>query len=164
MQEGCTGEWIDIPGTDMTSYTPAAPMVTTCYRRQVQDVVCNTVAFSGYKRFEIFEDPVSQTIEPLPSILNVCSGTYLTATFSGGSGGFPGGTTDIYEYSTDNGSSWNGYFPGQNISSGGLSGSNAVRIRTRRISTGVNGCNYGSWVYVSWSVRPAPITSNIYHR
>ena len=164
MQEGCSGEWIDIPGTDMTSYTPVAPVTTTCYRREVHDVVCNTVACTGYKRFEIFEDPVSQIIEPIPSLLNICAGTFLSATFSGGSGGFPGGTTDIYEYSTDNGSSWSEYFPGQNISTSGLSGSNAVRIRTRRISTGVNGCNYGSWVYVSWFVRPAPNTSNIYHR
>ena len=42
MQEGCTGGWNDISGTNTTSYTPAAPAVTTCYRRKVTDMVCNT--------------------------------------------------------------------------------------------------------------------------
>jgi hypothetical protein len=164
MQEGCTGGWNDISGTNTTSYTPVAPAVTTCYRRKVTDIVCNTEAYTGFKRFEIFEDPVSQNIVPSPSNLAVCSGTFISATFTGGSGGYPGGYTDIYEYSTNNGTSWSTYTAGQNIPTTNLSGSNVVQIRTRRISTGVNGCNYGSYVNVSWSVNPLPNTSAIYHR
>jgi hypothetical protein len=164
MQEGCTGGWTDISGTNTLSYTPVAPPVTTCYRRKVTDLVCNTESFTAIKIFEIFEDPVSQNIVPSPENTTVCSGTFISATFTGGSGGFPGGFTDIYEYSTNNGTSWAAYSPGQNISTAGLSGSNVVRIRTRRISTGVNGCNYGSYVIVSWSVNPIPVTSAIYHR
>jgi hypothetical protein len=164
LQEGCEGGWIDIAGTDMTSYTPVAPAMTTCYRRKVTDIVCNTETYTDFKRFEIFEDPVSQNIVPSPANLTVCAGTSISATFTGGSGGFPGGCTDIYEYSTNNGTSWITYSPGQNIPTAGLSGSNVVQIRTRRISTGVNGCNYGSYVTVSWSVNPVPVTSAIFHQ
>jgi len=164
LREGCMGEWTDIPGTNTTSYTPVAPAVTTCYRRNVTDLVCNTEAWTDFKRFEIFEDPVSQDIVPQPADLIVCAGYPVSATFTGGSGGFPGGTSDIYEYSTNSGTSWSVYSPGQNISTTGLSGTNVVRIRTRRISTGVNGCNYGSYVIVSWNVNPIPSTSAIYHR
>jgi len=164
LQTGCTGGWIDIPGTDMTSYTPAAPEVTTCYRRKVTDLVCNTEAWTDFKRFEIYEDPVSQNIVPQPVNLTVCSGFPASATFTGGSGGFPGGTVDIYEYSTNTGTSWSSYSAGQNIPTTGLSGSAVVQIRTRRISTGVDGCNWGSYVTVAWSVNPLPTTSPIYHR
>jgi hypothetical protein len=163
MQEGCTGGWTDIPGTNMTSYTPVAPAVTTCYRRKVTDLICTTEEFTSFKRFEIFEDPVSQNIIPLPPNLIVCSGIPISATFTGGSGGFPGGCTDIYEFSTNNGTSWMAYSPGQNIPTAGLSGSNVVQIRTRRISTGVNGCNYGAYVISTWTVNPLPNTSPIYH-
>lgn len=164
IQEGCSGEWIDISGTNMTSYTPAAPPLTSCYRRKVTDIICSTEAYTDFKRFEIFEDPVSQNIEPLPATSAVCEGTLISATFSGGSGGFPGSCTDIYEYSINSGISWNGYSPGQTIPTAGLTGSNIIRIRTRRISTGVNGCNYGSYVTVSWNVIPVPVTPAIFHR
>ena len=164
MQEGCTGGWNDISGTNTLSYTPVAPSVTTCYRRKVTDIVCSTDAYTDFKRFEIFEDPVSQTIVPLPASLTACAGSPVSATFAGGSGGFPGGTTDIYEYSTNTGTSWSTYSPAQNISTTGLSGADIVQIRTRRISTGVNGCNYGSYVRVSWTVKPSPNTTAIYHR
>jgi hypothetical protein len=164
IQEGCSGGWNDISGTNMTSYTPAAPPVTTCYRRKVSDNICNTDAFTDFKKFEIFEDPVSQNIIPVPLNLVVCSGIFISATFTGGSGGFPGGCTDSYEYSTNSGGNWSVYSPGQNISTSGLSGSNVVQIRTRRISTGVNGCNYGAFVSFSWSINPTPATSAIFHR
>jgi hypothetical protein len=164
LQEGCTGEWNDISGTNTTSYTPVAPSVTTCYRRKVTDIVCDTENHTEYKRFEIFEDPVSQDIIPSPSNLSACSGNPISATFTGGSGGYPGGYTDLYEYSTNYGASWSTYLPGENILTNGLSGTNVVQIRTRRISTGVNGCNYGSYVTETWSVVPVPVTPSIYHR
>ena len=164
LQEGCTGGWTDLPGTNMTSYTPAAPAMTTCYRRKVTDIVCNTETWTDFKRFEIYEDPVSQTIVPQPVNLTVCAGTLISATFTGGSGGFPSGTVDIYEYSTNTGTSWSSYSVGQNITTAGLSGSAVVQIRTRRISTGVDGCNWGSYVTVARSVNPLPNTSAIYHQ
>ena len=106
LQPECTGEWTDIPGTNMTSYTPVAPFITTCYRRKVTDIACNAEALTDFKRFQIYEDPVSQTIVPQPADLTVCAGTPVSAIFTGGSGGFPGGTIDIYEFSTDSGAIW----------------------------------------------------------
>jgi len=164
LQEGCSGEWSDIAETNTASYTPVPPLVTTCYRRKVTDILCYSEAYTGTKMFEIYDDPVSQDIEPSPADPTVCSATFVSATFSGGSGGYPGGYTDIYEFSTNSGASWNTYTPAQMISTTGLSGSNVVQIRTRRISTGVNGCNYGLYVLVSWNVNSLPITTAIYHR
>ena len=163
LQPGCTDAWTDIPGTIMTSYTPVAPLMTTCYRRKVTDADCNAEAMTDFKRFEIYEDPVSQTIVPQPADLTICAGSLVSATFTGGSGGFPGGTIDIYEYSLNGGSSWSFYSPGLDISTTGLAGTDIVRIRTRRIPIGVSGCNYGSYVTVAWSVNPVPTTSAIYH-
>ena len=164
LQAGCTGEWTDIPGTSMTSYTPDPPSSTTCYRRKVEDLICNSVTWTDFKRFEIYEDPVSQTIVPIPSDPVICAGTAVSATFTGGSGGYPGGTIDVYEYSINSGSTWIAYSPGQNIPTDELAGSDILRVHTRRIPTGVGGCNYGSWVIFSWSVNPVPSTSAIYHQ
>jgi hypothetical protein len=164
MQTGCTGDWTDIPGTNLTSYTPAPPPSTTCYRRKAEDPICGSVAWTDSKTFIIYEDPASQSIVPVPADPVICAGTPASATFTGGSGGFPDGTTDVYEYSINGGSTWSGYSPGQIINTAGLDGSNIVRIRTRRIPTGVAGCNYGSYVTFSWSVNPVPVTSAIYHR
>lgn len=164
LQPGCTGEWADIPGTNLTSYAPEPPPSTTCYRRKVEDPVCNSIAVTAFKRFEIYEDPVSQSVVPLPADQVICAGIPVSATFKGGSGGYPGGTTDIYEYSTNYGSAWNDYQPGQLIPTSGLSGTGVVGIRTRRISTGVNGCNFGLRESFSWSVNPSPETSSIYHQ
>jgi hypothetical protein len=166
IDEGCDDSWVDIPGTTgLTSYTPDAPVIPglTCYRRKVTDVN-NCEAYTTSKRFEVFPDLVSQNISPDPSNLTVCAGSLISATFTGGSGGFPGSYTDIYEYSINGGTAWNPYISGEQISTTGLSGVNIFRVRTRRMSTGVDGCNYGAWVMEGWNVNPVPGTSAIYHR
>jgi hypothetical protein len=164
LQTGCSGDWTDIAGTNTTSYTPVSPPVTTCYRRKVIDNICGTAAFSEVKRFEMYDDPTSQDILLQPSTSVICAGTTVSATFSGGGGGYPGGVTDVYEFSVTGGSAWLTYTPGQNIPTAGLSGTNIVQIRTRRISTGVNGCNYGAYVTRSVSVNPVAVTLPIFHR
>ena len=40
IQVGCTGLWVDISGTNTTSYTPVPPATTACYRRKVTDDIC----------------------------------------------------------------------------------------------------------------------------
>ena len=156
-QEECTGQWTDIPGTDMTSYTPVSPLVTSCYRRKVTDNGCGTEAFTVVKTMEMYPDLVSQNIVPTPPGTSVCSGNPVSAIFTGGSGGFPGAFTDTYMYSTNAGSTWSTYLPEQQIPTFGLTGSNLVQIRTRRIPSGVDACNYGKNITVSWSVIPVPI-------
>ena len=133
LQSGCSVNGQTFPGPILQVILLIAPAITTCYRRKVTDIVCNAEAWTDSKRFEIYEDPVSQTIVPEPADITVCAGSPVSATFTGGSGGFPGGTVDIYEYSTDSGATWDTYSPGQNISTTGLTGIDIVRIRTRRI-------------------------------
>ncbi|MGB4557005.1 MAG: hypothetical protein WBI33_11680, partial [Bacteroidales bacterium] len=158
---GCTGTWTDIPGTNVPGYTPAPPATLgpTCYRRKVTDDFCSNEDFSGIKRFEIFPELVSQSIVPSPSNLTICAGTSISATFTDGSGGFPGAYIDRYYYSINGGASWDSYEPGNAISTTGLSGNNIVQIRTRREATGVDGCDYGEYITVSWSVNPLPAVS-----
>ena len=166
IDEGCDGGWIDIPGTTgLRSYTPEAPATdgSFCYRRRVHDISCNTDEYTDSKRFEIFPELVSQNIVPSPSNLTVCSGVSISATFEGGSGGFPSPfIIDEHEFSTNGGSTWNPYIPDQVISTNGLSGINIIRIRTRRVSTSVNGCNFGNYVTTSWSVNPLPTATFSY--
>jgi hypothetical protein len=164
IDEGCSGTWSDIPATNTTSYTPPAPSTTTCFRRKVIDLICYNEAETGVRRFEISPDLVSQEILPSPSLLTICSGTLVSATFSGGYGGFPGAFLDVYEYTINGGSTWNPYIPGQQISTSGLSGNNIFQIRTRRIPTGVDGCNYGHYVLVAYKVNTSPGYQIIYHR
>src|SRR5690606_25101072 len=153
---GCTGNWVDIPGSASTSYTPVAPTTEGCYRyrRKVTDA-CGAIAFTGHREFTIYPDLVSQNIVPIVSGA-VCTGTDLSATFSGGGGGVPGIFNDVYEVSTNGGSTWSTYTPGNNISTTGLSGNNVVRVRTQRVSSGVDGCNQGDVITFSWTVNALP--------
>ena len=142
----------------MESFTPDAPTSTGffCYRRRVHDNICNTDAWTGGKTFEIYPDLISQTIVPSPIDLTICEGTSVSATFTGGSGGFPGAYTDLYDYSTTSGFDWNPYTPGQEMSSTGLSGTNVFQIRTRRRANGVEGCTWGDPVTISWTITALP--------
>ena len=159
--EGCTGSWVDIPGANTSSYTPVAPLTTTCYRRKVTDNTCGNVDYTGSMKFEIYPDLVSQDIVRSPVGTEVCEGTNISASFINGSGGAPGLYTDVYEYSIDFGSTWNSYVAGNSISTNSLSGTNVVSIRTRRENSGVAGCNIGSYVIESWTVYPTPTVNAI---
>ena len=156
IDEGCVNGWTDIPGSNTPSYTPDAPASTSCYRRKVIDNECGDEAYSGTMTFEIYDDLVSQDITPNPNLAEVCAEIDLSATFSGGSGGFPGAYTDVYEFSTDGSGNWSTYNPDDPIPTDGLSGTGIVQIRTRREPNAVDGCNYGEWVYYTWTVNPLP--------
>ncbi|MGZ3887067.1 MAG: HYR-like domain-containing protein, partial [Flavisolibacter sp.] len=164
--------WSYIPGATSENYTPAAITQTTCFRRSVSDE-CGNTQFTGPAQFSVYPQPVSQTINALPALVyscsgtapvvcmgNVCAGTGVSATFSGGSTGIPGRSdfTDVYQYSTDGGVTWNAYTQGSTISTTGLSGSNIVRIRTQRVPAYTNlGCSPSAWNEVSWTVNPLPL-------
>lgn len=78
---GCTGTWTDITGANGTSYDPPAfaSAGTYCYRRKVTDG-CGTIAFTGFATFNVYADPISQTINPTPVSTSVCSGINISAT------------------------------------------------------------------------------------
>src|SRR5207247_962737 len=83
----------------------------------------------------------------------VCDGQSVSATFNAGSGGV--GCSDSYQFSTDNGGSYNPYTPGNSIST---SGSTGVIIQGKRYGcTSGAGCTGTSFTTLaSWSVNPLP--------
>lgn len=157
--EGCSATWTDATAQDgnttSLTFNPPALNDTMCYRLKITDG-CGNVGYSATKTYNVVPDATSQTINPIPaSGTSICVDETVSATFSGGSGG-TGTINDVYEYSTDGGSSWNSYTPGNDITAtSGMTGTNMIQIRTRRTATG-SGCNFGDWNYVEWTVQPLP--------
>lgn len=155
--DGCSGTWVNATAQDdisnTLSFNPPALYSTICYRIKITDG-CGSVGYSDTKTYNVVPDPVSQTIEPVPaSGTTLCVDESVSATFSDGSGG-TGTVTDVYEFTTDGGSSWNTYTPGTEITAtAGMVGADIIQIRTRRTATG-SGCNYGEWSYSEWTVAP----------
>jgi len=118
---------------------------------------CNSTE-STVANFTVVEDPEPQTISESPASGSIiCVGASVDATFSGGNGG-TGTTTDIYEYSTNTGSSWTAYTPSAAITST-TPGNDIISIRTQRIATG-EGCNASAFNTVAWSVVLDPELSD----
>jgi hypothetical protein len=160
--QGCDGGWTEIPGTTgLLSYdTPQHNSLGLfCYRRTIRDELCTVEASTGVKRIEIYPDLESQTIVPNPSEGTVCENMTVSASFTGGSGGFLGAYIDVYDYSVDGGSTWSTFTSGQEISTTGHTGTNSIQIRTRRHATGVDGCDWGEINTVSWDVVDVPSIS-----
>lgn len=99
--------------------------------------------------------PVTPTLlTKTPGANNVADGTPVSATFNAGSGGT--GCTDNYRYTTDGGSTYLPYTPGNNISTTGLAaGSGWVFIEGRR--AGCSSVCQGEYkVLASWYITPIP--------
>lgn len=119
----------------IATLTVSAPASnTTFYARGTSSCETSTCLSVSYT---VNPQPVADTIIRNPVANSVCEGDIIYATFAGGYGG-GGSVSDIYEVSTNGGSSWSTYVPGDSINTTGLSGNNVVRVRTRRISTGQN--------------------------
>lgn len=142
-------------GSTTLNITPSFPTAGTFIYRLKYTDSNGIIAYSDTKKITINPDPISQTIVPSPNSTTVCAGTDVSATFTGGSGG-AGTVVDVYEYSTNTGTSWQAYSPGTAISTAGLSGTDIVQIRTRRTATASLGCNNGAFVIYKWSVNPLP--------
>ena len=160
---GCTGSWSNIPGSNSADFDPSNFLgaASYCFRRRVRDA-CNNEAFTPEVRFDIYDDLTSQTVNPNPGTNTVCEGANVSANFSGGSGGDPDGDlyNDIYEFSTNGGTNWSPYTPGNNIATAGFTGTNVIQIRTRRVAVGVAGCNFGNFNTFSWNVTATPAAPN----
>lgn len=155
-------------GTNWNPYTPGNAIVAGATGTDIIQIrTYRTATGSGCTNssyntimWSVFEDPSPQLINPnIPTGSEVCDGQSISATFSGGSGG-SGTITDVYEYSTDGGLSWQPYSSGANISSTGLSGSDIIRIRTNRTATGA-GCDASSYNSATWTVVPLPVAQTI---
>jgi hypothetical protein len=147
-----------ISGATGANFSPGGILQTTCYRRSVTDG-CGNTAYTASVQFTIYPQLQSQTIVPNIASKTVCEGIPVSAYFSGGSTGIPGRTdyTDVYQYSIDGGATWNTYAPNSSITTTGLSGTTAIKIRTRREPQYTNlGCVAGQWNEMSWTVSPLP--------
>lgn len=157
--DDCSVTWVDAVAQDgisnALSFNPPALTDTMCYRLKITDG-CGNVGYSVTKTYNVVPDAISQTINPTPaSGTSICVDEPVSATFSGGTGG-TGTVTDVYEYSTDGGSSWNSYTSGSTITATtGMLGTDMIQIRTRREAS-ETGCDDSDWNTVSWSVFETP--------
>jgi hypothetical protein len=157
---GSGGTYTDISGAIGSGYNTPALTATTWYRviRTCDGSNCNT-ATSNVIEVTVAAAPTAGAITKTPNALGVCQGTSVSAAISAGSGG--GGTlTDVSEYSTNSGASWNPYTSGTSISTVGLNGNNVVQVRTRRESSG-SGCSPSAWNTAYWTVDNAHTAATI---
>jgi len=93
-----------------------------------------------------------------PNVTSVCSGTLVNATLNAGSGGT--GCSDVIEYSTNNGVSWNIYTSGQVINT---TTATEVIIRAWRGNCDASsGCSNTSVVEIArWSITSAVIAASL---
>jgi hypothetical protein len=101
---------------------------------------------------------VNPTLTKTPNVASVCDGTDVSATIAvAGSGG--NGCSDIYEYSTDNGSNWFTYVPGTIIGTTNLS---SVHIRAYHGNcTGGANCAPVDTNIIFWNVVKQPTNPQI---
>jgi|GEM_PF-1027244 len=140
------------PGTGISSAVPGTDRIQIRTRRESTGTGC---VHSGYNTvtWTVVAQPVAQTITKNPDISDVCTGGTVSATFSGGSGGIS--SVDVYQSSTDGGSTWSAYIPGNTISSASA-GADRIQIRTRRESAGT-GCSNSDWNTAIWTVVAQPV-------
>jgi hypothetical protein len=81
----------------------------------------------------------------------VCEGSTVSATFNAGSGG---NGTDSYQYSLDNGESWNAYTAGNNL----IAGTQTIIIQGRR---NASVCNTSWSTLATWNVELTPVAASL---
>jgi hypothetical protein len=156
----CTTEYSKNGGTYSSTLTPLIATVgtnTIAIRKNCSGNNCGTSSITTYTWNGVAQ-PTPQTINAnYADGTTICIGTNVSATFTGGSGGI--GTTDVYEYSTNSGTTWTNYLAGTNVAAS-LVGTGTLKIRTKRNSTGT-GCNASSYNTNSYNVVAAPVAQTI---
>ena len=142
---------INLSVTTNSSTTPAGNYIYKCLVADAGNGCTPSPSF-GNSAINVNSQPVAPGITKSPNSAIVCQGTSVSATFTAGTGGISGLTTDTYEYSTDGGTNWFPYTSGTGISTTSLVGPNIVQIRTQRNATG-SGCGNSSYITASWSVQ-----------
>lgn len=157
----CTGNSVTLTSSVAPSYlwsTTAVTQAITVNASGTYTVVAtdaNGCTKSASQVVSVQPQPVGPTLNAkTPNTATVCEGTNVSATINAGTGGV--GCSDTYEYSTNNGSSWLPYTPGNNIST---TGATVVLIQAKRDGcTSGTGCTGTSFVQLaSWTVQTAPV-------
>src|SRR5262249_14492494 len=103
----------------------------------------------------VVAQPSAPTLDvKTPDLVEVCEGQDVSATVHAGSGG--DGCTDSYRFSTDNGSTWDTYTPGDPIDT---LGATVVLIQGKRDGcTSGAGCNGTTFdTLATWTVNAQPV-------
>lgn len=167
---GCTNsyQFSTDNGVNWNPYTPFAPISTTGAtvvliqgKRDncTTGAGCTGTSFVTLASWTVVAQPSAPTLlAKSPNLTTVCEGQSVSATFTAGTGGF--GCSDSYQYSTDNGSTWNPYTPNDPIST---MGATVVLIQGKRDNcTSGAGCTGTSFVTLaSWTIEPTPIAGTL---
>jgi gliding motility-associated-like protein len=156
-QTNASGTFTDIPNANLNNYITPVLTNNTSYRAVVTNGVCPSIITNSVA-INVEPQPVAPVVTRIPNDTNICTSQTVAITSLGGIGGVLG--VDEYQYSTNAGSVWLNYTPGDTISTFGLNGINIVQIRARRTSA-QNGCNNSPYEVETWSVFPQPVAQDI---
>ena len=153
----------------VTGYTSGSAIITTggtgsVWIRMQRTAGTYGCSATGYTATKLW-DFSSATVNPTLNTATPAAGTGICAGFNGpnativaGSGG-SAGAADTYEYSIDNGGSWNSYTSGATIDATGATGS--VKVRASR-SAGSYGCSgTGPVVLVTWPINSTTVNPTL---
>ena len=145
----------DIGGASGLTYDPGALSAGTyTYRRRVIDE-CGSTAYTNTFTITVTAQSVAPTLNTKnPNVSAICSGTDVSAVINPGFGG-GAGASDTYQYSIDNGASWQPYTSGATINTASATGSVQVRVG-RSGGSGTNCPAAGPNVIATWTVNPTP--------
>jgi uncharacterized protein (UPF0248 family) len=146
-------------GSSINTITLSGVNVVQIRARRTTGTSTGCVAAQNMVMWSVVPQPVAQTMTP--NILNgvtVCQGQSLSATLLAAASGGDGTIVDELEFSTDAGASWSAYTFGTSISTNSLTGTNVVRIRTRRTATST-GCVASAYNTLQWSVVAKPVAA-----
>lgn len=149
----CNNQYRRYNGSSWSSWSNSIPSFTANIginrvqsRRDCNGSGCNSNV--NEVSWTVVADPSAPTITKSPNVTNICEGSSLTITSSGGSGGV--GCNNQYRYNTGSTwSAWSNSLP----SFSSLVGTNT--IESRRNCSG-SGCGTVTGNTVSWTVQSAP--------
>ena len=120
---------------------------------------CNATSTNIIATWPVTIQPIAPTLNiATPSVGTICQGQNVSATINAGSGGT--GASDVYEFSTNGGSSWSAYSPSDPIST--ASATTSVQVRVSRTAGSATGCNATSpAVVATWPVTIQPTLPTI---
>jgi len=167
---GCTDsyQYSTNNGSTWNSYTPGDPIPTTGSTGVIVQgkrdgctagADCSGTSFTTLASWSVVAQPTGPTLNTkTPDLTTICDGQTVSATFNAGAGGF--GCTDSYQYSTNNGGTWNSYTPGDPIPT---TGSTGVIVQGKRDGcTAGAGCSGTSFTTLaSWSIEATPVAGNL---
>jgi hypothetical protein len=155
-------------GSSWSAYTSGATITTASATTSVQIRVsrtagtgtgCNATSTNIIATWPVTIQPIAPTLNiATPSVGTICQGQNVSATINAGSGGT--GASDVYEFSTNGGSSWSAYSPSDPIST--ASATTSVQVRVSRTAGSATGCNATSpAVVATWPVTIQPTLPTI---